>query len=118
MVPSPSNAVDPAHLVCLSPCALNQLIVVTSGARLLKFSASTGQLLSEVLSCSDSIPYCVPIPIPKPQHSNYNTKVLSNYALYIGLLDSIFLTSLIPRYTDLKMYERYTGNETNFQCLN
>ena len=87
MVPSPSNSVDPAHLVCLSPCALNQLIVVTSGARLLKFSASTGQLLSEV--CPDSIPHCVPIPIPKPQHSINYTKVLPNYALYIGLLDHI-----------------------------
>lgn len=57
MAPSSSHSVDPARRVCLSPRALDQLVVVTSGARLLKFSASTGQLLSEVTpsSCTSAL---------------------------------------------------------------
>lgn len=40
--------IDFAKLVCFSPDALDQLLLVTRQARLLKFSASNGQLLSEV----------------------------------------------------------------------
>lgn len=40
--------VDSAKLVCFSPSSLDQLLLVTQQARLLKFSASNGQLLSEV----------------------------------------------------------------------
>ena len=39
---------DSAKLVCYSPACLNQLLVVTKMAKLLKFSAANGQLLSEV----------------------------------------------------------------------
>lgn len=39
---------DSAKLVCYSPMALNQILVVTKLAKLLKFSATNGQLLSEV----------------------------------------------------------------------
>ena len=47
--PAPStHSVDPARLVRYAPRALDQLVVVTETARLLKFSASSGQLLSEV----------------------------------------------------------------------
>lgn len=35
-------------MVTFAPRALNQLLVVTDSARLIKFSASNGQLLSEV----------------------------------------------------------------------
>ena len=45
---SSAHSVDPARLVCYAPRALDQLVVVTETARLLKFSASSGQLLSEV----------------------------------------------------------------------
>ena len=51
MAPSPASSahsVDPARLVRYAPRALDQLVVVTETARLLKFSASSGQLLSEV----------------------------------------------------------------------
>ena len=51
MAPSPvssAHSVDPARLVCYAPRALDQLVVVTETARLLKFSASSGQLLSDV----------------------------------------------------------------------
>ena len=52
MAPPPpssgSATLDPARIVSFSPQALNQLLVVTAGARLIKFSASNGQLLSEV----------------------------------------------------------------------
>ena len=47
MTPS-SHSLDPARLLTFPPSSLDQLLVVTSGARLLKFSASTGQLLNEV----------------------------------------------------------------------
>ena len=52
--PSPNNSVSSAHLVMFSPATVDQLVVVTSssekegGAALLKFSASNGQLLSQV----------------------------------------------------------------------
>jgi WD40 repeat protein len=52
--PSPNNSVSSAHLVMFSPTTVDQLLVVTSssekegGAALLKFSASNGQLLSQV----------------------------------------------------------------------
>ena len=39
---------DSAKLVFFSPLSLNQVLVVTKGSQLLKFSASNGQLLSEV----------------------------------------------------------------------
>lgn len=39
---------DSARLVCFSPAALNQLLLITKQARLLKFSATNGELLSEV----------------------------------------------------------------------
>lgn len=48
MTSSPSTSLDPASIVAFSPQALNQLLVVTTGARLIKFNASNGQLLSEV----------------------------------------------------------------------
>ena len=52
MAPPPSSGststLDSAQMVSFSPQALNQLLVVTSGARLIKFSATNGQLLSEV----------------------------------------------------------------------
>ncbi len=41
-------SLDPARLIAFPPSSLDQLVVVTSGARLLKLSASSGQLLSEV----------------------------------------------------------------------
>ena len=61
---SQSNPVSSAHLVMFSPTAVDQLIVVTSsGDRsrggLLKFSASNGQLLSEVCSHIQYIVYTV-----------------------------------------------------------
>ena len=40
--------VDAAKIVSFSPNALNQILVVTKQARLLRFSSSDGQLLSEV----------------------------------------------------------------------
>jgi WD40 repeat protein len=46
--PSGSSKLDSAHIVLFSPQALNQLLVITSGARLIKFNATNGQLLSEV----------------------------------------------------------------------
>ena len=52
--PSPNNSVSSAHLVMFSPTTVDKLLVVTSssekegGAALLKFSASNGQLLSQV----------------------------------------------------------------------
>ena len=45
---STSSSLDPARIVTFSPQAINQLLVVTSGARLIKFCATNGQLLSEV----------------------------------------------------------------------
>ena len=45
---STSSSLDPARIVLFSPEAVNQLLVITSGARLIKFSATNGQLLSEV----------------------------------------------------------------------
>ena len=54
---SPTHSVSSAHLVLFSPATVDQLLVVTSssekegGATLLKFSASNGQLLSQVLFC-------------------------------------------------------------------
>ena len=69
MAPSLSHSVDPARLVCLSPRALDQLVVITSGARLLKFSASTGQLLSEVMtsSCNTVLIQSHLVPYPSSQ---------------------------------------------------
>ena len=57
MAPSPSasHSVDPARLVCYAPRALDQLVVVTETSRLLKFSASSGQLLNEVGDLSGSL---------------------------------------------------------------
>ena len=46
--PSGSSRLDSARIVSFSPQALNQLLVITSGARLIKFNATNGQLLSEV----------------------------------------------------------------------
>lgn len=50
MAPPPpgSSSLDPARIVLFSPQALNQLLVITAGARLIKLSATNGQLLSEV----------------------------------------------------------------------
>ena len=52
MTPPPpssgSGTLDPARIVSFSPQALNQLLVVTAGGRLIKFGATNGQLLSEV----------------------------------------------------------------------
>lgn len=49
MMPSSHNSeVNHARLVTFAPQALNQLLVITDGARLIKFSASNGQLLNEV----------------------------------------------------------------------
>lgn len=45
---SDTTALNSAHIVTFAPDALNQLLVITSGSRLLKFNASNGQLLSEV----------------------------------------------------------------------
>ena len=39
---------DSAKLVCFSPAVLNQLLLITKQAKLLKFSATNGELLSEV----------------------------------------------------------------------
>lgn len=52
MAPPPTGSaasrLDPAQIVLFSPQGLNQLLVITSGARLIKFNATNGQLLSEV----------------------------------------------------------------------
>ncbi len=45
---TPNPALETAKMVTFSPQALNQLLVITSASRLLKFSVSNGQLLSEV----------------------------------------------------------------------
>ena len=51
---SSTHSLSSAHLVAFSPSAMDQLVVVTSpsgqsgSAGLVKFSASNGQLLSEV----------------------------------------------------------------------
>ena len=45
---SQNTSMNRARLVTFAPQALNQLLVITDGARLIKFSASNGQLLSEV----------------------------------------------------------------------
>lgn len=44
----PTTPLETARSVIFSPAALNQLLVITSASRLLKFSCSNGQLLSEV----------------------------------------------------------------------
>ena len=51
----PTHSISSAHLVMFSPAAVDHLLVVTSSSEkksrassLLKFSASSGQLLSEV----------------------------------------------------------------------
>ena len=46
------TGVDSAVRLCYAPASLRQLLVVTTGCRLLKLDAYTGQLLSEVGSCS------------------------------------------------------------------
>ena len=43
-----NSSIDTARLVCFSPKSLNHLLVMTREKRLLKFSASNGQLLSDV----------------------------------------------------------------------
>lgn len=51
VTPSSNEAksfMDTAKLVCFSPKLLNELLVITKESRLLKFCASSGQLLSEV----------------------------------------------------------------------
>ena len=45
---SSSSSIDSARLLCFSPAAIGHLVVVTAGAKLLKLSAPSGQLLSEV----------------------------------------------------------------------
>ena len=50
--PGSSPSLSSAHLLCFAPQAMDNLLVVTSGEgspRLLKFSVSSGQLLSEVM---------------------------------------------------------------------
>ncbi|XP_046861047.1 WD repeat-containing protein 90-like [Xenia sp. Carnegie-2017] len=59
---SVSTTDDTVLRLCYSPMALNQLLVVTAGCRLLKFDAHSGQLLSEVSnvhrsSCSSLDPF-------------------------------------------------------------
>ena len=47
-LPHTHPTLDMAKIVTFSPAAINQLLVITSNARLLKFNCSNGQLLSEV----------------------------------------------------------------------
>ena len=45
---SDTTGLNTAKIVTFAPDALNQLLVITSGSRLLKFNSSNGQLLSDV----------------------------------------------------------------------
>ena len=43
-----TTGLNAAKIVTFAPDVLNQLLVITSGSRLLKFNSSNGQLLSDV----------------------------------------------------------------------